>query len=187
MNFIRTYTGREYRYEGEDNNFSMEDISHSLSLQCRYSGHTRMFYSVAEHSVLLANYAMRTYEDMDLAWDCLMHDSTEAYVCDMPRPLKPLLKNYNEIEDKVGKELASKFNFSYPLPPKVKELDYAICVDEMNQLMKGGFASGSSEEFPAGLDVVIQGWHWEHAKAMFQSAFIQYNPQYNLWNISKDV
>jgi hypothetical protein len=70
------------------------DIAHSLSMQCRYNGHTKGFYSVAEHSVLVANLVPPR-----LRLQALLHDASEAYVGDVIRPIKRLLKNRPQIDD----------------------------------------------------------------------------------------
>src|SRR6185436_20560217 len=72
------------------------DIAHGLSHMCRFSGQTMIFYSVADHSLLAALYALRrSPQDQLLA---LLHDATEAYICDMPSPVKYHCRKYKQIE-----------------------------------------------------------------------------------------
>lgn len=80
----------------DPNDVLIEDIAHALSNQCRYNGHTREFYSVAEHSVRVASCL-----PVKLRLAGLMHDTAEAYVGDIVRPLKPLLKEFKEIEQRT--------------------------------------------------------------------------------------
>jgi len=71
----------------------IEDIGHSLANICRFGGHCREFYSVAQHSVMVS-----ALVPDHLAMHGLMHDAAEAYVGDMVRPLKAQLDQYNELE-----------------------------------------------------------------------------------------
>ncbi len=85
---IVTYTGKVFDLlNPTPDKVCIEDIAHSLAYQCRYTGHTREFYSVAQHCVLMA-------ENPDLPGDPmakLMHDAAEAYIGDIARPWKHLL------------------------------------------------------------------------------------------------
>jgi hypothetical protein len=95
--FMQTYTGRQYwPMDPRPHEVYIEDIAHSLSLQCRYAGHCIKFYSVAEHSVLIARHLAATRAP-EVAFAGLLHDAPEAYCVDIPRPLKPYLTNYKAI------------------------------------------------------------------------------------------
>jgi hypothetical protein len=87
----------------------IEDIAHALSLMCRFGGHCKEFYSVAEHSVRCAVAAKDSKEDRNLQFKCLMHDAAEAYCVDVPRPLKLNLVGYKEIEHKVQSVIEFKY------------------------------------------------------------------------------
>jgi hypothetical protein len=88
--------------KGED--ITIEDIAHSLSNQCRFGGHTRQFYSVAQHSLRVAQ-ALPS----DLKLTGLLHDAAEAYVIDLPLPIKRSLPEYCVLEDAVWAVIGSKF------------------------------------------------------------------------------
>lgn len=86
MSFLNTYTGRRFDPLNPDpDQVEIMDIAHALSNTCRYSGHCREFYSVAQHCVLMANYSPEWLRPA-----CLLHDAAEAYLTDLPRPLKHL-------------------------------------------------------------------------------------------------
>jgi len=90
--FITTFTGKRfYFFNVTPDDIDIEDIIHSLCNSCRYNGHSNRFYSVAEHSLLTAKIAPREFE---LA--ALLHDAAEAYITDIPRPLKQLLNEYTD-------------------------------------------------------------------------------------------
>src|SRR5689334_11513518 len=69
------------------------DIGHALSMICRYGGHVRRFYSVAEHSALLARW-FEARGDFTFAKYALLHDGTEAYIGDMVRQLKQFMPEF---------------------------------------------------------------------------------------------
>lgn len=103
-----TYTGKRFwplDPRAEDVDF--RDIGHALSMICRYGGHVRRFYSVAEHSALLARYFFDRGM-MGAAHYALVHDMPEAYVGDMVRPLKRRLPQYERVEITIALAIAEK-------------------------------------------------------------------------------
>lgn len=129
--WMQTYTGRQFwPLDPDPAAIFIEDIAHSLSLTCRYAGHVRRFYSVAEHSVHLAMHA----DEPDRRW-ALLHDASEAYIVDVPRPLKPFLPGYREAEAAVMLAVCERFGLPLEMPAGVKDLDDRILVDERAALM----------------------------------------------------
>lgn len=104
----------------------IRDIAHALSLQCRYNGHVREFYSVAQHLVLCSRAAELLGFDEEIQFEALMHDATEAYVSDLPRPVKALLPEYYEIEDRAYRVIAEKYDLPPAITPAVKEIDNRV-------------------------------------------------------------
>lgn len=128
---IRTYTGIYMNvFEPTMEMISIEDIAHALSHQCRFGGHLPKFYSVAQHSWLC-----ETLIEPEHKLAALMHDASEAYLLDIPRPIKQRLSNYKEIEDGLMKMIAEKFQFEYPLHKRVKEIDKQMLQIEWDNLM----------------------------------------------------
>ena len=132
---IETASGREFNFlEPTQDSISIEDIAHALSNICRYTGHVRDFYSVAQHSVLVA----RIVEEMgrpELALRALLHDAAEAYIGDVSSPLKKLLPEYRRIEAIVSAAIDRKFGFDGPEPPEVRRADYIALLTEKRDLM----------------------------------------------------
>lgn len=106
------------------------DIAHALSMQSRFNGHCSRFYSVAEHSILVSTLVPREF-----ALDALLHDAAEAYVGDVPGPIKARLKEFVELETSVYAIISKRFNISCePLGP-VKSADREALRIEMSALM----------------------------------------------------
>jgi len=142
----------------------IDDIAHALSMLCRFGGHCLRFYSVAEHSVLLARVARPEHK----LW-ALLHDASEAYLVDVPRPIKPALHGYKDAENKITRAIAVRFNLHLGVPEAVKALDRAILLDEREQNMTPTSEAWSIAEDPLG--VALQFWDPERARREFLSAF----------------
>ncbi|MCR4508897.1 phosphohydrolase [Pseudomonas sp. 32.2.56] len=108
------------------------DIAHALSMLCRFNGHTSSFYSVAQHSCIVADLVPR---ELELA--ALLHDATEAYVGDMVRPLKqhPSMHDYREIEYGIWIAICDRFAIDYTLPQAVHKADMIALATERRDLM----------------------------------------------------
>ncbi|MBZ9659744.1 hypothetical protein LB523_11880 [Mesorhizobium sp. ESP-6-4] len=128
---LQTFTGRHFwPLDARPEEVHIEDIAHSLSLQCRYAGHCKRFYSVAEHSVLIANWIWWHGSAAD-ALAGLLHDATEAYLVDMPRPVKRSMHEYRLHEAALWKVLAARFGLPEEMPAIVHEADNRIIADEL--------------------------------------------------------
>lgn len=134
--WLETYTGVKFHFlEPVPEEINLLDIAHALANTGRYGGHTRQFYSVAEHSMLMAEWLRKQGGTPLTVFTTLMHDAAETYIGDLCRPLKVLLPDFKAIEEKIDVAVACRFGTVYPFPPVVKELDSRILVDERRQLM----------------------------------------------------
>ena len=130
---IRTFTGRYVNpTQPKDADICIEDIAHALSQQPRFGGHLPVFYSVVQHSIAVANDLPTEHK---LAG--LLHDASEAYLIDVPRPVKEQLTGYKEIENLLMEEIAQRFKFAWPMHSQVKEADERALVWEWHNLMLG--------------------------------------------------
>lgn len=111
--WIETSKGKQFHFN--DPKFDIEEIAHATSMQCRYTGHCRRFYSVAEHSLLVCLIT----EQLGLGdpFEALMHDAQEAYLSDIAAPWKAMLPDYKIMEN----ALESKLRANYGLPPHISE------------------------------------------------------------------
>ena len=130
--YISTFSGGTFDIDNPENsNYPIEDIAHALSLNCRFGGHIKQFYSVAEHSVIVSRLV-----DPEFAFAGLMHDSSEAFLCDVPRPIKPFLQGYIELEHRILTAISSKYGFEYPLPEQVLYIDKNMPASEAKVLFQ---------------------------------------------------
>lgn len=137
--WMMTHSGkRYYPTNPRPEDVDIKDVAHHLSMLCRYTGACNFFYSVAEHSILVANLVAQVAPEHALAG--LLHDATEAYLGDMGRPLKSSMPLYRKIED-LNWELAIAPRFGLPekLPQIVHDADEAVYRVEAPLLMHAKF------------------------------------------------
>lgn len=106
------------------------DIRHALSHVCRYGGHCKRFYSVLEHSILVAEWLELQGYDRRVVFEGLCHDFTEAYLIDMPQPIKRDLQQYRDLEDLNWQVIADKYGLPFNLDPAVKQSDMQVLMAE---------------------------------------------------------
>lgn len=165
--FMQTFTGRKYwPMSPRPHEVYIEDIAHSLSLQCRYAGHCIKFLSVAEHSVLIARHLAAKHAP-EVALAGLLHDAPEAYCVDIPRPLKPYLTNYRAIEQDKWLAIAARFGLSKELPREVHDADNRIIADELVNLREMPWHA--KHDRPLG--VKLRYWSPEEAELEFLATF----------------
>lgn len=131
MTWIQTYTGRAFDYaQPKASAVNIQDIAHALSHLCRFAGHTHRFYSVAEHSVYVSRQVPREF-----ALQGLLHDAVEAYVVDLPKPLKDLIPAYQMYEAAAWSAVAYHFGLPHDLDECVKAADTRLLLAERDQLL----------------------------------------------------
>jgi len=129
--WIETASGKHFNYfDTKPEDIDIEDIAHALGMACRFSGHVSHFYSVAEHSVHCSYIVPK--ED---ALAALLHDSSEAYISDIAKPIKEYMGDYLKIEDTIMWHIANKFGFDYPLSKSIKEADVIQLSTEAHYLL----------------------------------------------------
>lgn len=173
--WIETFSGRRFfplAPRAED--VCLEDIAHSLANQCRFSGHVRKFYSVAQHSVLVSQFCPPEHA----LWG-LLHDATEAYLVDLPRPIKhcsELGDFFRAAERRIMDAVCVAFQLAPEEPACVKHADNVLLLAERRDLMPD---TGSRWELADwGIDVGemvatvrIEPWMPDRAEAEFLMRF----------------
>lgn len=130
--YIETYSGQHFYFLDPDASMvDIEDIAHALGMTCRYTGHTKHFYSVAEHCVHVSHLARNELEG-------LLHDASEAYITDIASPIKPHLTNYKKIEGGIMAVIAEKFGFNWPVSEDTVDADKAQLKTEARHLLRSG-------------------------------------------------
>ena len=130
--WIQTASGRQFwPLDPRPEDLDLGDIAHALSNLCRFGGHCREFYSVAQHSI----HVSCEVQPRALKAAGLMHDATEAYLIDLPRPIKDALPEYRVAEDRLWRVIAKRYGLPEVLPEEVKEADERMLATEQRDLM----------------------------------------------------
>lgn len=136
--WIQTYSGRQFwPLDPRADEIHLIDIAAGLANDCRFGGHCRAFYSVAEHSVWMTRYLKSFWRvSPHILLAALLHDASEGLgLRDIPRPIKQSIPGYKAIEAGVMRVVADKYGFDWPLDPIVKRADERIGVTERDQIM----------------------------------------------------
>lgn len=137
--WIATISGtRWFITDPHPDDVKIEDIGHGLSHICRFGGQCREFYSVAQHSVLIAQELARREAPPEMVLWGLLHDAAEAYLGDMVRPLKQSMPNYMRLEAQTESCILTGLGLEAPTHGTrhiVKELDDVLLMTERRDLM----------------------------------------------------
>lgn len=130
--WITTYTGKKFHFlDPQPEEIDIVDIAHALSLNCRFTGQCKEFYSVAQHSIMVAEIVPQEYK-----LHALLHDASEAYMPDLPRPMKAEIPKFKEIEKLILNSIFDKFlkNAQYD-HTIIKMADNILLATEARDLM----------------------------------------------------
>lgn len=166
--YMHTSNGRKYwPMDPQPHEVDPNVVAHHLATRARYNGATqhpefrsKIFYSVAEHSVYVSLYLERELGRPDLALEGLMHDGSEAFNGDLIRPLKydeAFRAPFQKVEELNERANAARFGLIYPYPKEVKMADEAVTAAEIQQIVP---------KFP--------GEEWESGKLHDDSAVAPY-------------
>lgn len=111
--------------------FTLHAIARGLANTCRFAGQCTAFYSVAEHSIWVSRLV-----PPEFALAGLFHDAAEAFIGDMPKPLKHVLGDYQAVEARIESVMFPALGLPWPIPAQVKHADRVMLATEQRQLMR---------------------------------------------------
>lgn len=127
---ILTADGEYFSYLNPRCNVTLHAIARGLANTCRFAGQCNRYYSVAEHSVWVSKIVPPEFA----LWG-LLHDAAEAFICDMPKPLKEQLPAYKAIEKYIEGPILEVFGLTGPMPAEIKTADMIMLATEQRQIM----------------------------------------------------
>ncbi len=164
---VTTYTGAFYEFlKPEKHKWDIEAIAHSLSLQTRWNGNCKTFYSIAEHC-----YHCSFLVPPQFALSAHLHDAVESVTGDCSTTLKALLPLFKEIEIAGEKSLCKQFKIPFPFPSEVKDADNIMLETERRDLMPKGKWIPKKGVIP--LKKTLKPWGPAKAKRKFLERFYQ--------------
>ncbi|WP_051974527.1 hypothetical protein [Cupriavidus necator] len=170
----------------EPEQFDIRDIALGLARECRYANQLDFHYSVAQHSVIVARHI-----DPEFALDGLLHDASEAYIRDLPSPLKALLPDYKAVETRIEQAIRVRFGLSPDsdrrIHDQVKAVDRRVAAAERQDLLPPIANPVPLTEEPwhalDGIEPIpeaIVPWSYQASFAGFLYMFAQYSDTYVL-------
>lgn len=138
--YIGLYSGKRfYALDPKVEDITVDDVAHSLSNLCRFTGHSERFYSVGEHSIRCSELAEALGLSPKMQMYALFHDASESIVNDLARPVKQNVPQYKVIEDKIMKVIWELLDLEEPTEEEyeiLKKIDNTLLINEMKTLTK---------------------------------------------------
>lgn len=177
--YINTISGNPFFLGHPDESvIDPAEIAYALSNLCRFTGHVKEFYSVAQHCVLVSRHVPQAGDGhAGYALEGLLHDAAEAYTGDINHPLKVMLgKAFSGIEAAIELAIAVEFNAQWPWPDVVKDADYAAYATEIRDvapprvpvMFEGGYPH--EKTLKPWIEPIV-GWSPEYARKMWIRRF----------------
>lgn len=166
-NTIITSSGIYFDYEDPKiEQINIHDISKALSNTCRFGGHSA-FYSVTEHSVHCATLAKEDGLGDDVIFAALMHDAQEAYIGDMPKPLKLMMPEFQELERKIETVVNISFGIKSGHEKTIKDFDLQMLKAEKLALFPDDEFNWPGFDQIENVDINIECWQPREAEFRF--------------------
>lgn len=180
--FIHVYPSNKqfFPFDPRPEEMCIEDIAHGLSTECRFGGHCP-YYSVAEHSILVSKFLLTRYpQNPIVAMLGLLHDGPEAYLKDVPRPLKytPPFAPFRDLEKRIQKVMyawAGLTDVAVEFAGALRFADDTMLATEKRGLFDAIHHKQPGEDLPMPLNMRLDKWVSSHAENMFlqQYALLQ--------------
>ena len=172
--FIQTVSGRRVNpFEPNPDDLEIGDIANALANQCRFGGHCFPYLSVAQHSCVVADLILERGGSAEEALWALLHDASEAYLVDLPHPIKhrsELGRLYAEAEKPLQEAIIARFGLSADAPAALKPLDRAVLATERRAVSDEAWHWPELDGFEA-LDLEIDPWPPERARDEFLARY----------------
>lgn len=178
--WIQTVSGKQFwPLDPRSEDIDIADIAHALSQICRWTGHCRKFYSVAQHCVLVSQRAEILAQGTDkltvlrAAQTGLLHDASEAYIADVARPVKllPEFEVYRRIEKNLQGAIYTKFGLPTGEPEVVHRADNELLFTEARDLMGKDRPNWKGQVEPLAATIVPM--FPEEARELFLSRYLE--------------
>jgi 5'-deoxynucleotidase YfbR-like HD superfamily hydrolase len=173
--YVQTVSGRWVNpFDPEPSQLDAGDIARALANQCRFGGHSRAFYSVAQHSVIVSEVVERRGGDAEDVFAALMHDATEAYLGDMPHPLKhrsALGAAFRTAEEHLEQAIRDRFAIR-PDVAEIKRVDRALLATERRAFSAEEWHWPELEGVEP-LDLALEAWSPDEAALAFTRRYAE--------------
>ena len=173
--YLQTVSGRFVNpFDPDPEQLDAGDIARALANVCRFGGHARSFYSVAQHSVIVSELVEARGGDADDAFAALMHDATEAYLGDMPHPIKhrsPLGAAFKAAEDHLEAAIRDRFAIRADVP-EIKRVDRALLATERRAFSTEDWHWPELDGVEP-LELELRGWPPDEAVAAFARRYAE--------------
>jgi uncharacterized protein len=175
--YLQTVSGRFVNpFDPDPDQLDIQDIARALANTCRFGGHCRSFYSVAQHSVIVSELVEQRGGDPEDVFAALMHDASEAYLGDLPHPIKhrsELGQAFKAAEAHLEAAIAKHFNIK-PGVAEIKRADRALLATERRALSTEDWHWPELEGVEP-LDLTLTAWSPDEAAARFQARYDELN------------
>lgn len=128
---VLTHSGNVFHYITPMHSLlEVEDVAHALANQCRFGGHTKAFYSYAQHAVMVSR--LVPAED---ALHALFADAAKALIGNVQTACKPLLPDYQRLEERILRAVYAHLHLEWPTPPSVHVAALVMRATERRDLL----------------------------------------------------
>jgi hypothetical protein len=173
--YLQTVSGRWVNpFDPDPDQIDVGDIARSLANQCRFGGHCRAFYSVGQHSVHVSELVEQGGGDVEEVFAALMHDATEAYLGDMPHPIKhrsPLGAAFREAEGHLEEAICDRFGIKRDVA-RIKPVDRSLLATERRAFMDETWYWPELDGVEP-LDFELSAWPPDQAEQAFMERFAE--------------
>jgi 5'-deoxynucleotidase YfbR-like HD superfamily hydrolase len=171
--FLQTVSGRWVNpFDPDPDQIELADIARALANQCRFGGHCRTFYSVAQHCVIISELIEQEGGSTEDALTALMHDAAEAYLGDLPHPIKhrsELGTAFREAEEPLERVIRDRFSIAGSATA-VKRIDRALLATERRAFSAERWHWPELEGVEP-LDLELRAWSPDEAAEAFARRF----------------